>query len=355
MKLIYRVIIFLAIVLVAGSLGFVFETEIEGLVNAENSVRVIDVDESGVMVHFLDVGQGDSTIIELTDGTLIMIDAGPKSSSEELVAYLEANIFYDRDDKNIEHIILTHSDEDHCGGLPEIYENYNVINTYRPTVYTQAEVDEMTLESGEKVKVHDTQIYQSVIDLMNAEKGNIIFSKKGIVIGDDSKGKLEFLSPESDYYDSDQNNYSPFLILKYNNNEVLFTGDAGSEVELENLHLLTDIDIYKAGHHGSNTSSSVEFLEIIKPEYVIYSAGLNNSYSHPHIDVVSRLEDIGVGDSNTYKTFENGNILLNLTSQNDILFIPNIPSISAFIEMEYMLLGIIVIAFSILFLRKVKR
>ena len=121
--------------------------------------------------------------------------------------------------------------------------------------------------------------------------------------------KIEILSPAKDNYGDDMNNYSVVTKLTFGDNSFLFTGDAEKEVEEEMINngVLTDIDVLKAGHHGSNTSSSQAFLDVVKPEYVVIQCGAGNSYGHPHEEPMQRFSAL---TNKIYRTDLQGSIVI---------------------------------------------
>ena len=138
------------------AVSFLFTSQIEGLLNTNTqaqteSTTLEEIGEGGLKVHFIDVGQGDSAVVELPDNKILMIDAGPKKSSEALINYLENTIFEDGYDK-IDYLILTHSDEDHIGSAPDVIEKYDIEYVFRPNIYSKSE------EAPTGAKKHTTNI-----------------------------------------------------------------------------------------------------------------------------------------------------------------------------------------------------
>ncbi|MEA5095645.1 MAG: MBL fold metallo-hydrolase [Sedimentibacter saalensis] len=239
---------------------------------------------SGLIVYFLDVGQADCTLIQLPNGEEVLIDAGNYGDGSYIKNYLE-NLNVD----DIEYFILTHPHEDHIGSAKEIINNFTVKKIYMPDVLASSNLYESTMLAIENKDIET------------------IFAKPGLIIIDSPGLKLELLSPKSMYY-SELNEYSAVARLEYNNTSFLFTGDAESVSELEMLGggFNLDSDVLKVGHHGGRTSSSIDFLKAVTPEYSIISCGEDNSYGHPHIETLNRLSDIG---SDIYRTDELGTIV----------------------------------------------
>lgn len=239
---------------------------------------------SGLIVYFLDVGQADCTLIQLPNGEEVLIDAGNYGDGSYIKNYLE-NLNVD----DIEYFILTHPHEDHIGSAKEIINNFTVKKIYMPDVLASSNLYESTMLAIENKDIET------------------IFAKPGLKIIDSPDLKLELLSPKSMYY-SEINEYSAVARLEYDNTSFLFTGDAESVSELEMLGggFNLDSDVLKVGHHGGRTSSSIDFLKAVTPEYSIISCGEDNSYGHPHIETLNRLSDIG---SEIYRTDELGTIV----------------------------------------------
>ena len=213
-----------------------------------------------------------------------MIDTGEKSYEDRVSSYLNLYKYYEKITK-IDYLILTHLDSDHIGSAEQIIENYNVKNVYRPPLYSQYEFEKGL--ASEDYNIYESELYDSIIKKAYQKNCNLHFSIKGEkIIGKDFT--VEFLSPKNTYYPK-SNNFSAVLMLSYNSKKYLFTGDAEKEIEEE---LIKDYgsylkaDVLKVGHHGSETSSSAEFLDMVKPEYAIVSSGNNDL---PSIEVMDRL------------------------------------------------------------------
>lgn len=239
---------------------------------------------SELIVHFLDVGQADCTLIQLPNGEEVLIDAGNYGDGSYITSYLK-NLNVD----DIEYLILTHPHEDHIGSAKEIINNFTVEKIYMPDV------------------LDDSKFYESTMLAIEDKGIETIFAKPGLKIIDSPDLKFQLLSPKSMYY-SELNEYSAAARLEYSDTSFLFMGDAESVSELEMLGggFNLDSDVLKAGHHGGRTSSSKDFLQSVTPEYSIISCGEDNSYGHPHIETLNRLSDIG---SEIYRTDELGTIV----------------------------------------------
>lgn len=235
-------------------------------------------------VHFLDVGQGDSTLIELPNSKVVLIDGGNKADSDFLVDYIK-----NLDIKTIDYIIATHPHADHIGGLPQVIEEFDIGKVYMPRVTS------------------NTQIFEQLLIEIKKKDIKIIQAKSGMIIVDKGDLKLTILSPTSDKYKK-INDYSIVNKLIYKDISLLFTGDAETTAENElinNKDLSTDI--LKVAHHGSNSSSSDKFLDSVKPKYAIISCGQGNKYGHPDSLVLKRLKERKI---KILRTDEIGTIIL---------------------------------------------
>ena len=246
-------------------------------------------DEAGLKVYFLDVGQGDSIFIETENKKQILVDGGPDNRVIQKLS--EVMPFWDR---TIDFIVLTHPDHDHIGGLPEILKRYKVSGI---------------IETGVQCEKVECKVWN---DLKEKEKAVVILPKLGDSIVFDENTKILILSPFESIVGkkiSKANNISIVAKLIYGNHSILLTGDIEKQVE-EKLVLAgldIDSDYLKIPHHGSKTSTTEEFLQNTSPLMAFISLGIDNSYGHPHEEVISRLEKRNI---KYYRTDELGTILL---------------------------------------------
>ena len=303
-------------------------------------------DLKDLKIHTVDVGQGDAIIVELPDGANVLIDGGKSSESDKLLAYVESlniDVF--------DVVILTHSDEDHIGGIDEIFENYVVKNCYRPFVKYNGSHFEIApdFNDGSATKSHDTKSYGKVLNAIYNEtylEGNqnyycnweffnadSEFGRELVFGGKTYEYKFDFLTPTKNFEEiayTDLNDFSPYILFTYgekgveegdNRLDLLFTGDA-EETALEELldyYSTTnlDVDILKAGHHGSRTSTTPEFLDKITPEHTLISCGKGNSYKHPHQEILNYFVDDNI---NIWRTDVHGSIIITCSELGDYLF-----------------------------------
>lgn len=226
-------------------------------------------------IYFLDVGQGDSIFIITPENHQILIDGGPDNKVLEELAKVMP--FFD---KSIDMLILTHPDLDHVGGLVELVKRIKVDNV----MLTGIEMDSST--------------YFEFLKELTSQNVNIIFAeaKNDISFGEvffDVLYPFENISGED--FDS-VNNTSIAVKIYVADSKILLTGDLEIEGEqmLIDKHIDLSADIYKAGHHGSRSSSSLKFLQMVKPKIVVIQSGKDNKYDHPHIETIRNLYRMGI-------------------------------------------------------------
>jgi competence protein ComEC len=234
-------------------------------------------------VTFLDVGQGDTTLIESPTGTQVLIDGGRGSA---VLAPLQKELgYFDRD---IDIVIATHPDSDHIEGLISVLAQY--------TVHTI-----MLTENNS-----GTPTYNAFLHAVESEEADIIYARSGqtFSLGTGSQGSttLTILYPYSDTSTFESNTASIVSQLRYGSSSYLFMADAPKEVEeqlLTHASITLQSTVLKAGHHGSRTSSEDAFIATVTPQYATISAGKDNSYGHPHQEVLDTLTKYHVQYRNT--------------------------------------------------------
>ncbi|WP_459480524.1 ComEC/Rec2 family competence protein [Clostridium saccharoperbutylacetonicum] len=242
-------------------------------------------DPNIMLVHYIDVGQGDSILIQVNNKNLL-IDSGPNSDEKKLFNYL-SSLYIDKFD----YVIATHPHEDHIGNMAKIIKEYNVLEFYAPKIQST------------------TKTFEKMLDTLKSKHLKINVIKKGtnsIDLGHNTK--VTVFSPIKDFYE-DLNNYSPVIKIEYGNTSFLFTGDAQKEVEKEILDNNENIsaNVLKIGHHGSSTSTSTNFLKKVNPMISVISVGKDNIYNHPYEGTINLLN---MNKITIYRTDIDGNILL---------------------------------------------
>lgn len=226
-------------------------------------------------VTFFDIGQGDAIFIETRSKHQILIDGGPTSLILEKLG--KEMPFWDR---TIDLVILTHPESDHLAGLLDVLRSYKVENILWTGI------------------VRDTGAFRKWQELLAKEKAEIFIAKASqkIIAG---KTSFEILFPFENLEGKsvkDSNNTSIVLRFDFGEISFLFTGDIGKSVEKEILEngINVDSDVLKVGHHGSKTSTAEEFIKKVLPEIAVISSGKNNSYGHPHPEILDVLEKYGI-------------------------------------------------------------
>lgn len=222
-------------------------------------------------VSFLDVGQGDAILIQTPSGKSMLVDGGPSDVIRERLVR-EMSYF----DDDIDVMVATHPDADHVTGLIPVLEKYNV----KKIVVSPAEGHTKVFDD---LNVH---IENESADVHVAHTGDVIDFHDGVM--------AKILYPSKNYIakKNDTNDASVSMEIIYGDETFLLTGDLPSkrEGELISAGLNKNITVYKAGHHGSKTSSGEQLLSYIRPEYTVISAGKNNRYGHPNFETLERLQ-----------------------------------------------------------------
>lgn len=254
-------------------------------------------DPSDLQVHFIDVGQGDSTLIE-KDGLFMLIDAGEQDQGDTVVSYLKS-----RGVKKLDYVIGTHPHSDHIGGLEAVIREFDTQQIILPD------------------KEHTTKLYESLLDTIAERNLKITLSGVGdrYQLGDAS---FQIIAPNRDYGDN-LNNWSVGIRLVYGKNSFLLCGDAEKESEEDMCANGLDLkaDVLKLSHHGSTTSSSEPFMDRADPDYGVISCGKNNDYGHPHKEILEMLKKRNI---KTLRTDQLGTIVA--VSDGTTISFPDIPA-----------------------------
>ena len=248
-------------------------------------VTTVSAAPKDLVVHFIDIGQGDAIYIKTPGGENILIDAGNRAKGHDVVAYLKKQKV-----KTIDYMIATHPDADHIGGLDEVLDAFVVKNVYAPKVS------------------HTTKAYKDFLQAVKREKVKIKTAKTGVKIPlKDKSVQMNFLAPVKSYAKSDLNNWSAVLHLKHNKKTFLFTGDAETKSEKDMIakKVLSKVDVLKVSHHGAKGATSKDFLNVVKPKYAVISVGKGNQYKHPTKETLQRLK---TAKATVYRTDTQGTI-----------------------------------------------
>ena len=222
-----------------------------------------------LVIHYLDVGQGDSIFIELPQKKSMLIDASTGAYGEGIADYIE-----DKGYSKIDYLVATHPHADHIGGMEDMVEEFEIGEIYMPRASTT------------------TKTYKNLLTAIKKKGNKINTAKAGVSIYSGSGINIQILAPNSTSYE-DLNNYSVVIKLTYGKKSFLFMGDAEMLSEDE---ITADVsaDILKVGHHGSSTSTSEDFINRVNPEYAVISCGKDNSYGHPHKETMATLKKYDV-------------------------------------------------------------
>jgi competence protein ComEC len=233
-------------------------------------------------VHCIDVGQGDSILIQ-AGGVNMLIDAGPADSADSLIAYLRK-----QDVQKLHYIIATHPHEDHIGGMASVIRKFEVGEFYAPRVTASS------------------SCFAEMVSSLKRKGIKINPARAGIAIDLGSGSRCTMLAPSSESY-GNLNNYSAVLKVTYGSSSFLFTGDAEelAEAEFAGSGADIDCDVLKAGHHGSSTSTSSLLLGAASPEIAVISVGRRNDFGHPSRKVLNSFDNMGV---QVYRTDIDGTI-----------------------------------------------
>jgi competence protein ComEC len=277
------------------------ESDIEPALPADSMVEVTPefLSSQNLTIVFIDVGQGDSILLLLPNAKTVLIDGGERQSSEQVLATL-----MEHDVSRIDVMVATHPHADHIGGLIDVI-NSNV------------SVGEV-MDSGQ---LHTTQTFEDLLDAIDAKQIPLTSVKEGDLIELDTSVQLKVLNPGETLYEGEDeiNNNSVVIKLTYGNFSALFTGDMEEHNEQRITNKQIDVDVLKAGHHGSRFSSTDTFLQVVSPEVAVISSGENNTYGHPHKEALERIESAGA--EHVFRTDLNGTITLiaNGTDQYSII------------------------------------
>ena len=225
----------------------------------------VDLNNEDFNILFMYVGQADSTLIKYKNKTML-IDAGNNEDGKNVVKFLK-----DKGISKLDYIVGTHYDEDHIGGLDDIIENFDIGKFY--------------LSNGGELGPN----YYNLEKVAKKKKLAITIPKVGDKI-DFGDVDMEVMAV-SKFDGKNDNNASVVIQAKYGSRKYLFMGDLEKQEEAKRKW--NEVDVLKAGHHGSNTSSTQEFLNQVKPKYVFVSAGKNNKYRLPNVKAMERIEKTG--------------------------------------------------------------
>lgn len=257
--------------------------EIFAAVQLDDSVSPNSPDEP-LRVHYIDVGQGDSILIQYKKHN-ILIDAGENGCGSGILKYLKKQGV-----SSLDYAIATHPHSDHIGGMDEVIKELSVKEVFLPRLPEELQPT--------------TKSYTSLLYAVSESGARLTAPEDGQKIEWDDF-VLTFMVPKADY--DNLNNMSVIAKVNYKNASYLFNGDAEKEREKELLSSGADLkaDVLKAGHHGSSTSSTADFIHAVKPKIAVISCGKDNDYGHPSKKTLKTLSDAKV-----YRTDRSGTIVI---------------------------------------------
>lgn len=244
------------------------------------------VSRGELRVWFFDVGQGDATLIETPDGHQILVDGGPDDAVLAKLGEVLGPL-----DRSLDLVLATHPDADHIGGLARVIRDYDV-----------GEV----AANGDRKFTATARDFEDASDAETDAERVVVRAGQTWQFGDVTI-RAVWPRDDRDVAAEDANASSVVLLVTYSDTSVLLTGDATDEAEAAYAASIPDVDVLKAAHHGSATSSSYAFLADVTPEIAVVSCGLDNRYGHPHPAILARFDDLGI---DVLRTDQDGDILL---------------------------------------------
>lgn len=298
------------VILIAIVIDVVTDVIVELLSQTQESESYYNPETSGTLeMHTIDVGQADSILIRCND-EVMLVDCGTASRGDDVTKYLQ-----DLGITKIDVLVGTHPHDDHMGGMAEVINNFDIGVLYVPNLDDLEITTNWFINFLKAVDAKDEEYNngKSIWEFPKDENGEFRKFNLGTAV-------VQILAPSKDSY-SNKNNYSIAMKISFGEVDIMLTGDAEAlaEKEIISTGYNLESEIFKAGHHGSDTSNTEEFLEAVNPKYVIISAGFGNKYNHPIKSVMERFERNKIP---VYRTDESGTIIM-VTNGKDIEFNAN--------------------------------
>lgn len=234
-------------------------------------------------VHFIDVGQGDSTFAELPNGETLLIDAGETDRGQDVVTYIQ-QLGYDE----IDYAVCTHPHSDHIGGMADVSDYLKVDKAY------------LSPADG------DSLVYSNLLEKLDENEVEQFRAGAGDCIVSDEALTVDIIAPGEGFdWGDNPNNASLVVRVTYGENTFVIMGDAEKQESSEIKDI--DCDVLRTAHHGSGNGTYEELLDAASPEYAVVSCGLNNEYGHPHKNVVDMISERGI---KLFRTDEQGSVVI---------------------------------------------
>ena len=303
-----RNLIIILVFMIISTLSCVFYSKLNPLVVNlfANEFNIVS-NKNNMLVHFINVNQADAVAINLPDGKVMLIDAGSEDVNTTYINYLKDNVLHTFKKDYIDYLVLSHADMDHVGGAMKLLKNFQIGTIYMPNLSS------------------NTESYQEILTFV---QNNCNYRTTGEEFVINQNGyTIKFFEQLNN---SNTNDASQVVKVEFMKSSFLFVGDISMSIEDEYVERYADeldCDVLKVAHHGSNSSTSNEFIDAVSPKYAVISVGAENTYGHPNFEVLTRLTNNSV---KVLRTDKDDDILFvvgknyNLLQKNKTYFITSL-------------------------------